>query len=174
MPMTREQILQQEAACRVYQARADDALEPWGIRAPAPVLSDDPNYPEQYRRELAYMCKKRLPENVVMTGIRSDNPKAEVNTSALLHFQVKHIPLPVLEIVEPQIHAACKQAGTRNDSAPPGEMRMVTKVDPQNGRKFNEFLGTRSFIHDMKPLARRVVGFRLPDGLWNTAGRYVR
>jgi hypothetical protein len=173
MPMTREQILQQEAACRVYQARADDALEPWGIRAPAPVLSDDPGYPEEYRRDLLYMAKKRLPKDVEMTGLTS-NPKEIMNTSYLRALKVRSVPLAAFEIFEPQIYAACKQAGNRNDSAPEGEMRMVEKIDPQNGRKFNEFLGTRSFIHDLKPPVRRVLGFLQSNGrYWNTGGRYL-
>src|SRR5215831_20465355 len=117
MPMTREQILQQEAACRVYQARADEALEPWGIRASAPVLSDNPDYPEEYRRELVYQCKKRLPENVEMTGLRADNPQEKMNTSVLRDLKIRSrtkTPLPVLEIFEPQIYEACKRSATRN------------------------------------------------------------
>jgi hypothetical protein len=52
MPLSREQMLEQDRACRVYQARADDALEAWGARAPGPVVSDSSDYPEKYRREL--------------------------------------------------------------------------------------------------------------------------
>jgi len=63
MAMTREQLLQQDAACRVFQARADAALETWGIRAPPPISTELPGYAEAYRRELAYMAKKRLPED---------------------------------------------------------------------------------------------------------------
>src|SRR5262245_51592982 len=76
MPLTREQILEQDRACRVYQARADDALKAWGMRAPGPTVSDDPRYPEKYRRDLCYLAKKRLPEG-----------------HELRNFQVKHIPL---------------------------------------------------------------------------------
>jgi hypothetical protein len=79
-----------------------------------------------------------------------------------------------LDNFEKMVYDACHKAGTSNDSAAPGELRMVEKVDPQNGRKFTEFLGTRSFIHGMKPFVRRVVGFKTPDGIWNTGGRFIR
>jgi hypothetical protein len=172
MPMTREQILQREAACRVFQERADDVLSTWGVRAPAPVVSTDPDYPERYRRELAYMIKKRLPENVELFGVLPD-PKQKVNTTDFLNMQVKSIPFSVFEVIEPQLYRAGKIAGTRNDSVPKGEMRMVEKVNPQNGQKFIEFYGTRSFVHDFKAPFRYVRGFLTNHGYWNTAGRYV-
>ena len=52
MPMTREQMLEQDRACRVYQARADDALEAWGARAPGPVVSDSPDWQPRRRARL--------------------------------------------------------------------------------------------------------------------------
>ena len=36
--MSREELMQVQASARVYQERADNALQPWDIRAPAPVL----------------------------------------------------------------------------------------------------------------------------------------
>jgi hypothetical protein len=129
MPLTREQMLEQDRACRVYQARADDALEAWGARAPGPVVSDSPDNPEKYRRELLYLAKKRLPED-----------------HEFRNFQVKHIPLDVFEVVEPQIYAECKKAASRNDSVPPGEMRMVKTKNPQNGQEMISFYGRERLI----------------------------
>ena len=60
MSYTREQILQIESSARVFQARADDALAPWGIRAPQLVAGEDP---EHYRRRLLIEAKYRLPED---------------------------------------------------------------------------------------------------------------
>jgi hypothetical protein len=137
MSITRDQILQLEHVCRVYQARADDALQPWAVRAPPPVAVNSPEYVEKYRRELAYLAKKRLPEN-----------------HELRNFQVKHIPLDALEVVEPQIYAACKKAAARNDSVPLGEMRRVEEVDG-NGMKIVKWIGQRSFVHDFTIPGRR-------------------
>jgi hypothetical protein len=154
--LTREQILQQDAALRVYQARADSALEPWGVRAPPPVMSDDPRYPEQYRRKLAYLAKKRLPED------------HELRT-----FQVKHIPLDVLETVEPQIFRACRDSAHRPDSVPPGQMRRVEQTD-QNGLKIVSWIGAESFVKELGRPGRRVVSFRIDQGFVDASGRALR
>ena len=51
MPYTREQLLQIQSSARVFQARADDAFAPWGMRAPEPsVLA---KIPDHYRRQTA-------------------------------------------------------------------------------------------------------------------------
>jgi hypothetical protein len=60
MPMIRDQLLQVQASARVYQARADAAFESWGMRAPAPVLGEDP---DDYRRKLMILAKNQLPES---------------------------------------------------------------------------------------------------------------
>src|SRR5258708_1309333 len=53
--MTREQLLQMQASGRVFQERADNALQPWDIRAPAPVLGEDVG---KYRRDLAVKLRR--------------------------------------------------------------------------------------------------------------------
>ena len=58
--MTREQLLQMHNSARVYQQRYDDAFFAWGVRAKAPTLGEDIDI---YRRHLAVMGKKLLPEN---------------------------------------------------------------------------------------------------------------
>src|SRR6516162_8821277 len=105
MPMTREQLLQVQASARVYQTRADEAFEPWGMRAPAPVLGEDP---DDYRRKLMILAKNQLPESHELRKIT-----------------VKRIPNDALDNFEKMYYDACRDAGTRNDSVPPGEMRMV-------------------------------------------------
>jgi hypothetical protein len=132
MSMTREQILRQDQALRAYQERADDALSTWGMRAPAPKLSANPEYGEEYRRELAYLAKQRLRED-----------------DELRKFKVlskKRCPLDVFEVAEPQIYARCKATGASNDSASSGELREVTRINPHNGYKEQVFLGKESFI----------------------------
>jgi hypothetical protein len=153
MPMTREQLLQVQASARVYQSRADEALEPWGMRAPAPIVGEDA---DDYRRRLMIQAKNQLPEG-----------------HKLREITVKRIPGDALDNFEKMYYDACREAGSRNDSAAPGEMRRVERVDPQNGRKFIEFYG-RSFIHDFKAPVRRVLGFLQSNGrYWNTGGRYL-
>jgi hypothetical protein len=66
MPMTREQLLQVQASARVFQGRADQAFEPWGMRAPAPVLGEDP---DDYRRKLMILAKNQLPESLELRKI---------------------------------------------------------------------------------------------------------
>jgi hypothetical protein len=157
MTMTREQLLQQDAACRVFQARADAALETWGIRAPPPVSTDLPGYPELYRRELALMCKRRLPDGHDLRTV-----------------QVRRMPLDALEIFERQIYSACKEAGTRNDSVPPGEERICERVNQQNGHKELTFLRRDSFINDFKSPVRRVASFRIGQNFVDASGRGLR
>ena len=157
MPMTRDDVLRQDASLRVYQARADSALEPWGVRAPAPVYNDDPRYPEQYRRELAYLAKKRLPEN-----------------HELRSFQVKHIPLDIFETVEPQIYKACRDTASRNDTVPfDAPLRRIEERD-SNGMKIYKYIGQRSFVHDFTRPGRRVVSFRTDQGFVDASGRGLR
>jgi hypothetical protein len=157
MPMSREQILEQDRALRTYQRRADDALEPWGLRAPPPMSTDLPGYAEAYRRELLLMAKRRLPEDHDLRTV-----------------QVRKMPLDALEIFEPQILAACKEAGSRNDSVAPGEERIYTRVNPENGHKENTFLRRDSFINDFKSPIRRVASFRIGQAFVDASGRGLR
>jgi hypothetical protein len=152
--MTREQLLQVQASARVFQARADDAFSTWGQRAPAPVVGQDP---DEYRRRLMIKAKNLLPEGHELRKVT-----------------VNRLPTSAVDIFEPQFYAACKEAGTRNDSVPEGQMRMVERINPDNGHKMNVFYGTRSFIEDFKLPVRRVVSFWTPQGPMSASGRYLR
>jgi hypothetical protein len=65
-------------------------------------------------------------------------------------------------------------AGTRPDSAAPGELREVVHINPANGQKTVEFKGTRSFVWDFKAPIRFVRGFRTDQGYMNTTGQFLR
>jgi len=145
--MTRDQLLHAQASARVFQARADSAFEPWGFRAPAPPLGQDP---QDYRRDLAVMAKKQLPYGHELRKIKLWN-----------------LPRDVFETLEPQVYNACREAASRPDSVPPGEMREVVKINPQNGHKEIHFLGTTSFVRDMGRPGRKVVSFM---HRYNTSG----
>jgi hypothetical protein len=136
-----------QASARIYQARADSVFEAWGFRAPAPVIGQDP---EDYRRDLAVKAKKQLPYG---HKLRIKN--------------LRTMPRDVFETFEPQIYDACREAATRPDAAAPGEMRQITKINPQNGHKEIHFIGNESFVRDFTRPGRRVVSFM---HRYNTSG----
>jgi hypothetical protein len=127
---SREHLLDVQATARTYQARADDALSTWGMRAPQYVAGESLM---DYRRRLLRLAQRQLPDD-----------------HQLRHLKIKNMDDDVFTPFEPQIYAASKEAGTKPDSAAPGELRMVEKIDPQNGQKTIEFYGQRSFVHDFK------------------------
>jgi hypothetical protein len=151
---SREHLLDLQSAARRYQARADDALSTWNIRAPAFVAGESL---DEYRRRLARLAQRQL----------SDDHEFR-------HLKISRMDDDVFGGFVPQFYAAAKEAGTKPDSAAPGEMRMVEKVNPQNGQKFIEWLGSRSFIHDLKAPVRRVLSFRTPQGPVHTSKGYLR
>jgi hypothetical protein len=153
MSYTREQLLTIQSAARVYQARADDAFAPWGMRAKEPVIGEDP---DRYRRKLMIQAKNQLPDNHELRGVT-----------------VNKLPADALEAYEPLFFKACKESAYRADSVPAGELRRVEEVDA-NGNKSIKFIGQQCFVRDLVPPVRRVLGFRTPQGFMNTSGRYLR
>jgi hypothetical protein len=141
---SREHLLDVQAKSREYQARADDALSTWNIRAPQYTAGESLM---DYRRRLCRLAQRQLPDGHDFRGTKLSRLDDET-----------FVP------VEGKIYAGCKEAGTKPDSAAPGERRTVERTDPTNGQKFTEFLGTRSFIHDFKPLVRRVRSFWTGEG----------
>jgi hypothetical protein len=111
----------------------------------------------EYRRRLARLAQRQLSDDHKLRGLR-----------------LKRLDDDVFVPFEPQIFAACKEAGTKPDSAAPGELRMVERTDPNNGQKMIEFLGTRSFVHDFKLPVRRVVSFWSEQGPMTTSRGYLR
>jgi hypothetical protein len=57
---SREHLLDVQAVQRECQRRADDALQPWGERAPAPIAGESV---DAYRLRLVNIVQERLPEN---------------------------------------------------------------------------------------------------------------
>jgi hypothetical protein len=143
-----------QATARKYQARADDAFQPWNMRAPAYTAGESL---DEYRRRLARLAQRQLPDD-----------------HKLRYLKIGRMDDDVFAGFEPQFFVATKEAGTKPDSAAPGEMRMVEKINPQNGQRFVEFLGTRSFVWDFKAPIRYVRGFRTPQGFLNTTGQFLR
>jgi hypothetical protein len=135
---SREHLMEVDARGREFQARADDVLSPWGVRAP-PWCDGEPL--GEYRRRLPCRVQKRLPEDDQWYGKSLD--RLDDGT---------FVP------IETQIYDAAKQAAYRADSVPAGEMKSRERID-SNGQKIIEWIGQRSFIHDFTLPGRRVRSF---------------
>jgi hypothetical protein len=128
---SREHLLELQSVARQYQARADSAFETWNMRAPAYVVGESL---DQYRRRLVKLAQRQLPDD-----------------HRLRHIPIKRLDDDILNGYEQEIFADCKEAGTRPDSAAPGELREVVTINPQNGQKTITFLGNRSFVLTSRP-----------------------
>ena len=56
--MTKDQLGYQQKSARIYQQRYDDTLRKVGMRAPQPVLGQDP---DDYRRENSAHAQEDVP-----------------------------------------------------------------------------------------------------------------
>jgi hypothetical protein len=152
---SREHLLDLQATARHYQARADDALQPWNMRAPQFVIGESI---DDYRRRLAKLAQRQLPD---------DHPFRNTKLSRLDD--------ETFAPIEKDIYTDVKRIGASNDSVAAGQMREVESINPENGQRTITFLGTRSFVHDLKAPVRRVLGFlhAATGRYYNTAGRYL-
>jgi hypothetical protein len=153
MSMTQEQLLEVQRRCRVYQERADSVFEPWGFQAPAPVVGEDPG---DYRRRLALLAKKQLPDD-----------------HKLRQVQVRRMDDETLNAIEPQLFQACQTEAFNPNTVPPGQFRRVPYTGP-DGYKEIRFIGPRSFIFDFTRPGRRVVSFNTSNGPMDAGGRFLR
>ena len=150
---SREHLMQRQATARTLQARCDDSLQPWGIRAPAPVAGEAV---DDYRRRLLIEAQKRLPE--------SDQWRRS---------RVRDLPADVLPNAEQQIYDRCRAAALRPDSAAPGEIRRVEERD-SNGLVQVKWIGERSFVRDFATPGRRVASFIVNGTHVDASGRALR
>jgi hypothetical protein len=148
--MSRDQLLQMQASARVYQERADNALAPWDIRAPGPVLGEDIN---KYRRDLAVKLKRLLPEDHKLRKI----PYRRMDDAVLANF-------------EPLLYKAVYDMAHDASSVPPGEMRKVIEMD-QGGTRITKWIGQEHFVREMTRPGRRVTSFM---HRYDAAGRPLR
>jgi hypothetical protein len=143
---SREHMLDVQAVQRQYQARADDALQTWGQRAPAPIAGESI---DNYRLRLACIAQERLPDGDEYRCVRLDS----LGRNAFKNF-------------EDAIYPRAKEAGTRADSAAAGELREVVRVNPANGYKEHLFYGRQSFVKDFTVPGRRVRFFNERTREW--------
>ena len=151
--MTREQLLQQQAAGRIYQQRFDDALAPWGTRANAPALGQDL---DDYRRDHLVRIKKLLPDGHELGSV-----------------PIRQLQPDALAVMEKQILAAASDSAFRPDAVPHGQIERRVQVD-ENGQKIVHWLGTESFVRELGRPGRKVTSFRTDQGYVGADGRPLR
>jgi hypothetical protein len=138
---SRDNLLELQAHARSLQERADNALAPWGLRAPALVAGQSL---DTYRRDLDVLMKKQL---------RDGHPLRKV--------QYRALDSDALGTFEAQLIPAVRSEAFRPDSVAKDTIREVVDVD-QNGLKVHRFIGLRSFIHDFARPGRKA-RIRNPD-----------
>jgi hypothetical protein len=151
--MSYDQLMRMQASSRVYQERADNALQPWDQRAPAPTLGQDI---ASYRRDLAVKLKKQLPEGHELRKV-----------------QYRRLDDATLSAFEPQLYNAVQKEAYNPSTVPRGEYRRVTEVDA-NGLKIVKYIGQESFVKEFTRPGRRVLSFRTDQGFVDASGRALR
>jgi hypothetical protein len=145
--------MQVQSSARVYQQRYDDDLQPWNVRAPAPVL-DEPI--AEYRARLAIKAKRLLPEDHELRKVT-----------------YRRLDTAVFDRFEPQLLDAVQKAAYDASTVLPGQFREVVERD-RNGHRMTRFIGPQSFVREMGRPGRRVVSFLTPFGRVNSSGMPVR
>ena len=141
------------------QVRFDDALSPFGERAPAPNAAADPS---DYRFDLMKLAKRKL-------GRDDDRPVPgfpHATVGELARQKLSECNDSVLDVVEPMLLAATKlqAAQPAHSTLPPaGEFVERYEADATGVRK-TKFFGKESFIKAMGLPPKHVVGFR-PQGI---------
>ena len=154
MSMTENQTLRMHASARVIQERYDNALEPWDVRAPAPIMGED-FY--EYHRRLAVHTKKYLPED-----------------HACRKRQYRKMFYDVFEKLEPELLTTVRAAAHDPNTVPFGQMRRVVEVDGNTGMKIVKWIGQECFTKDLTRPGRRVLSFRTDQGFFDASGRPLR
>jgi hypothetical protein len=111
------------------RSRPNEALRNIGARAPQPTLGQSVN---DYRRETLRTIKRTFLQN---------HELGKINCRGLAS--------DALGVFEPQLLAAAKVEAFNPASVAPGEFRMITKRDPNNGQEVRDFIGPRHFTWDM-------------------------
>ena len=119
------------------QARADAVFNGFGQRAPRPLEGEGLI---DYRKRLA-------------TKLKGYSPQWK-NT------KFRKLDDETFSTIETQVYADATTAASNPVDLNPGELRMVTKIDPTTGLRTNVFYGNESFVKQMGRPGRRVASFR--------------
>jgi hypothetical protein len=120
--------IERQARFASFQARADDALEAFSVRAPAPVAGESAR---DYAIRVLELAQAYIPPS---------NPLANISLS--------RCDDATLNVFRPQIFEAVEAAAWSTESVPEGEMAERVSVDPNTGAKQRHFIGERSFVRD--------------------------
>jgi len=126
----------EHAAFADAQARADAVYNGFGLRAPRPLEGEGL---VDYRRRLAAKLKMHSP---VWKDVK-----------------LSQLPDTAFGIAETAIYSDAEGAASRPIDLQPGELRMVTKIDPVTGGRVNVFYGQEHFTKAMGRPGRRIKSF---------------
>jgi hypothetical protein len=135
--------MRMQSAGRVYQQRYDEALSPWDLRAPGPVLGEDIT---EYRAKLAILAKKQLPPDHELRKV-----------------SYRRMDTDIFDRFEPELLQAVSRAAYDPSTVPSGQFRKVGEVD-SNGMKMVRWVGPESFVKAMGRPGRRVLSFNTSNG----------
>lgn len=154
MPLNQEQLEYQQRSARIYQQRYDEALREIGVRAPEPILGQNPS---DYRRETLRKIKLNHLQN-----------------HELYKINVRGLPSEVLDNFEPMIINAAITEAQNPMNVPPSELRQIDKFDTYGNLRERRFIGHDCFVKAMSRPGRRVASFLTPHGHVDASGRALR
>jgi len=154
MPLTSDQLDYQKRSARLYQEKYDGVLRNVGMRAPEPVLGQDP---DSYRRETLRTLKKTFLGNHPLNKVNMRG----LDSSVLPPFETQVLDAVVKEAFNPQ-------------NVPVGELRKIERFDDYGKVKEILFIGQECFVKDMTRPGRRVASFLTPHGHVDAGGRALR
>jgi hypothetical protein len=128
---------EEHAAFADAQARADAVFSGFGTRAPRPLEGEALG---DYRRRLATKLKSHSPTWKSIKFSKLDDE--------------------AFAVAESQVYSDAAGAAANPVDLEAGELREVTKIDPQTGVRSIVFYGKESFVKGMGRPGRRVASFR--------------
>jgi hypothetical protein len=139
----RDRLARVQLDCTEFQARCDDAMSAYGVRAPSPVAGEDET---GYKRRLLELVQERLP-----------------STNALYRVPLGTMRADALEIIGEQILTAAKAMAFDPESVPRGVKVARSDNDTYSGLKVTRWVGgdEAHFIRDLTRPGRRLA--RLVD-----------
>jgi hypothetical protein len=154
MSMTSDQLEYQQRSARIYQERYDSVLRKIGMRAPEPVIGQDPN---SYRREALRTMKKQFLANHELGKIN-----------------MRGLPDGALQAFEPQVLNAVVSEANNPNNVPLGELRQLKVLDELGQVRAIKYIGQESFVKQMGRPGRRVASFLLNGVHVDASGRALR
>jgi hypothetical protein len=128
---------EEHAAFADAQSRADSVFSGFGVRAPRPLEGEALG---DYRRRLATKLKS--------------------HSSQWKNIKFSKLDDEAFAVAEAQVYSDATAAAVNPVDLAAGELREVTKIDPQTGVRSIVFYGKESFVKGMGRPGRRVASFR--------------